>query len=159
LQPMRGSQRYGINWACVAGSILFCTGGCGGPQRSYNVSLSLDHPESLERGQTVKSKCSAWGSEMGRFTATWYTGMVDVEIECPEGIDVTPSGLKLELKNGEWHNMATEEVTIAVHPRAKLGKHSITLSGKKADGKSAITQTREIEVKEAAKAGEPGLPK
>ena len=127
--------------------------GCVGPDPSYNVSLGLDLPKVVERGQVIKANCLASGSEAGRLTIRWYTGKVEVEFECPEGIEVRPARLELEMRAGESHNKATEEVTITVHPDAALGKHSITLTGKKSDGKGTLPETLEIEVREASHTG------
>ena len=90
---------FRFDYVLIVLTIFAC--GCFGPERSYNVSLQLVLPNVIERGQTVKSICSAYGSEYGRFTVSWFVGTVDVEIDCPEGIQITPSQMKLEMKRGE----------------------------------------------------------
>jgi hypothetical protein len=106
--------------------------------------MALSLPAKMERGQTANAKCAVWGSEMGRWTSSWYTGSVVVEIKCPEGIEITPARLTMEMKRGPEHNKATADVTVTVRPNARLGKYAIVLSGVKADGRSAIDKSGHI---------------
>lgn len=138
----------------MLGLVLLAGAGCcccpGYHSDAVGCSLELPGflplPKSVPRGQVLQGQCTVYGAAGGHFRGSWYTGTVDVEIACPPGIEANPAALELEMKPGKLRNSASAEVTITVHPGAKLGKHAITVSGKKADGTAIQPQTYEIEV-------------